>query len=87
MHPADRPGPTNPVPPHPLRDGCYLIRYTPVTSLAYPLLEHHGGTLRLDFRDGPLAFSGDLYVHLPPTGEDTGEWPFIELFPAYLRDR
>ncbi len=47
-----------------LREGCYLIRYTP-KKLPFPLLIHYDGTLRVQRQGFNTIASGDLYLHHP----------------------
>lgn len=46
-----------------LREGCYLIRYTPlIQRFLYPLF-HYDGTMRVQKESFNTIASGDLYIH------------------------
>ena len=49
-----------------LRNGCYLLRYTPTQT--FPLV-HYDGTLRVERHTSGTTASGDLYTH------STSFWP------------
>lgn len=50
-----------------LREGCYLIRYSPIGPIT-PTVYHYDGTLRVQLDGSNIIASGDLYFHriLPP---------------------
>lgn len=57
-----------PLPPlRVLREGCYLLRYTPLqTSPTQPGAVHYFGTLRVQLESATVTASGDLYIHRIP---------------------
>jgi hypothetical protein len=78
--------------PRSLREGCYLVRYTPVQPLSH-LSIHYDGTLRVEREGTNTIASGDLYLH------QIFAWPSIHgvirepntavrlpMFPLHIRE-
>jgi hypothetical protein len=76
----------------PLRQGCYLLRYTPIVLPVQFGLLHYDGTMRVQ-RDGATntIASGDLYIHQlfpwPPSSRFKFEPNPASGIPIFARNR